>query len=93
MRKMFNHHQGGYEVKKPKTIDQLEKEAIFESMDRNGNNKNAVARELGISPATVRNKLAKYGVTVVREVVVPISETLNNERDFEPYQGKVKLRG
>jgi transposase-like protein len=81
-------------MKKPKTIDQLEKEAIFESMERNGNNKNAVARELGISPATVRNKLTKYGVTVVREVVVPIAETLNNEREFEPYKsGKAKLRG
>ena len=75
-------------MKKFKTIEQLEREAIFDSMARNQNNKNAVARELGISPATVRNKLAKYGVTVIREVVVPIAETLNNERDFEPYKTK-----
>lgn len=83
-------------MREHKTIEQVEKEMIFESMARNGNNRNAVARELGISPATVRNKLAKYGVTVVREVVVPLSETLNNERAFEPFSPQstsVKLRG
>ena len=77
---------------KPRTIADMEKVMIFDSLRRNGNNQNAVARELGVSPATIRNKLKRYGLTVVREVVVPYDPDGNHEKDFEPYQANVKLK-
>ena len=80
-------------MSKPKTIEQMEKEMIFAALVRNQNNQNAAARELGVSPATIRNKLRRYGLTVVREVIVPYDPTANEEKEFEPYQAKVKLKG
>lgn len=78
--------------KQPRTIAEMEKVMIFDSLRRNGNNQNAVARELGVSPATIRNKLKRYGLTVVREVVVPYDPDAQDEKEFEPYTGKVKLK-
>ena len=78
---------------KPKTIEQMEKEMIFAALARNCNNQNAAARDLGVSPATIRNKLKKYGLTVVREVIVPYDPLANDEKEFQPYQPRVKLKG
>jgi DNA-binding NtrC family response regulator len=78
--------------RKPKTIEQMEREMIFAALKRNNNNQNATARELGVSPATIRNKLKRYGLTVMREVVVPYDPNANEEKEFQPYQ-PVKLKG
>lgn len=76
-----------------RTIEQVEREMIFDALERHNFNKQAVARELGVTPATIRNKLAKYGFKVIREVVVPIEDASNAEREFEPFKGRAKLRG
>lgn len=80
---------------KTKTLAEIEREVIFEALKRNDYNKQATARELGVTPATIRNKLAKYGVVVMREVVVPIEDVVKDEQAFEPYGQKKssRLRG
>ena len=42
---------------RPKTLRELEIEAILEGLDRNGGNKPTTAEELGISLKTLYNKL------------------------------------
>jgi len=77
-----------------KTLAEVEKEAILSSLKRHGYNRNATARELGVSAATIRNKLKVYGIAVLmQEVVVPLEE---HEQDLERYQPpapKNRLRG
>lgn len=45
-----------------KTLTELEKEAIIDSLQRNGGNKRKVADELGISERTIHRKISEYGI-------------------------------
>ncbi len=44
------------------TIYEAEKELILKTLKKNGNNKTKAAEALGITPKTLRNKLAEYGM-------------------------------
>ncbi|WP_457755856.1 sigma 54-interacting transcriptional regulator [Thermodesulfatator indicus] len=46
----------------PKTLEEIEKEAILQALRRNKWRKMATCRELGISKDTLRRKLKKYGL-------------------------------
>ncbi|OAG27071.1 Fis family transcriptional regulator [Thermodesulfatator autotrophicus] len=46
----------------PKTLQEIEKEAILQALKRNKWRKMATCRELGISKDTLRRKLKKYGL-------------------------------
>lgn len=47
---------------KIKTLIDMERQAIAESLQRNGGNKRKVAEELGISERTIHRKIADYGL-------------------------------
>ncbi|AEH45121.1 PAS modulated sigma54 specific transcriptional regulator, Fis family [Thermodesulfatator indicus DSM 15286] len=49
-------------VSTPKTLEEIEKEAILQALRRNKWRKMATCRELGISKDTLRRKLKKYGL-------------------------------
>ncbi|WP_084312213.1 sigma 54-interacting transcriptional regulator [Desulfobulbus elongatus] len=55
----------------PQTLEEMEKQAIVLSLDRNRWRKMATCRELGISKDTLRRKIERYG----------IANPLNNESD------------
>ena len=46
----------------PKTLEEIEKEAILAALERNRWRKMATCKELGISKDTLRRKIAKYGL-------------------------------
>jgi len=46
----------------PKTLEEMEKEAIKEAMERNGGNKRKAAEELGISERTIHRKIMDYNL-------------------------------
>ena len=71
------------------TLAEMEKQAIMSSLKKNGYNRNATARELGVSPATIRNKLKSYGIAIMHEVVLPMTE---HEQDLERYAPPAKAR-
>jgi len=45
----------------PRTLDDIEREAILAALERNGGRREATAAELGISRRTLLNKLTEYG--------------------------------
>ena len=45
----------------PITIAEMEKELIYNALERLGDNRNKAAEELGITVRTLRNKLHQYG--------------------------------
>jgi PAS domain S-box-containing protein len=47
---------------KPRTLDDIERQAIFIALEKNGWKKNATCEELGISKDTLRRKLIKYNL-------------------------------
>ncbi len=47
---------------KPMTMEQIEREAIRNAMQRNGGNKRKAADELGISERTIHRKITEYGL-------------------------------
>lgn len=78
------------EKKKPvKTLADIEKQAILQTLKANSYNRNATARELGVSPATIRNKLKAYGIAILQEVVIPMEE---HEQKLERYQAPKRER-
>ena len=46
----------------PITLREAEKKLIFKAIVRNGGNKTKAAKDLDVTPRTIRNKLAEYGV-------------------------------
>ncbi len=50
------------EEKKNKTLPRAEKKIIEETLNRNGGNISAAARDLGISRGALRNKIKKYSI-------------------------------
>jgi two-component system response regulator HydG len=46
---------------KPATLQEAEKELIFQTLEETGGNKSEAARRLGITRKTLQNKLQKYG--------------------------------
>jgi DNA-binding NtrC family response regulator len=46
----------------PAQLRDLERQMIKEAMDRNGNNKAGVARELGIPLSTLKRRIADFGL-------------------------------
>ncbi len=74
------------------TLAEMEKQLILTSLKRNGYNRNATARELDVSPATIRNKLKAYGIAIMHEVVVPMTEHEESLEKYEPPKAK-RLRG
>lgn len=46
----------------PRTLDDIEKQAIAEALRRNGGNKRKAADELGISERTIHRKIQEYGL-------------------------------
>ncbi len=54
--------QEAIEVDDNKTLEELEKEAIANALQRNAGNKRKAAEELGISERTIHRKIADYGL-------------------------------
>ena len=45
-----------------KSLEEVEKEAILQTLTANGGNRKKTARILGIAPVTLREKIRKYGI-------------------------------
>lgn len=52
---------------RPRTMNEIEKEAILEALRRNNGNKQKAAQELGISTRTIHRKLVDYGIQDAEE--------------------------
>jgi DNA-binding NtrC family response regulator len=46
----------------PSRLREVERRMIVEALERNGNNKSAAARELGLSLSTLKRRIAQYGL-------------------------------
>jgi DNA-binding NtrC family response regulator len=46
----------------PRTLEQIERESILESLERNGWSRQVTARELGIARSTLFEKMRKFGI-------------------------------
>jgi len=51
---------GGTVPKDGSTLEELEKQAILEALDRMGGNRTKAAEQLGISRRTLHRKIAEY---------------------------------
>jgi PAS domain S-box-containing protein len=51
-----------YYMERPQTLDEIEKQAIFLTLEKNKWKKSATCEELGISKDTLRRKLSKYNL-------------------------------
>ena len=60
----------GIESLAGQTVHEVERQLIFETLKRTGNNRSHAARMLGISVRTLRNKLAEYRATGTMEADV-----------------------
>ena len=60
LQKHFQEHPQG-NGSRPATLQQAEKELIFQTLSETGGNKSEAARRLGITRKTLQNKLQKYG--------------------------------
>ncbi|MEJ2034043.1 MAG: sigma 54-interacting transcriptional regulator [Deltaproteobacteria bacterium] len=49
-------------LEKPQTLEEIEKQAIYQSLERNQWRRLATCRELGISKDTLRRKIQRYGL-------------------------------
>jgi transcriptional regulator with PAS, ATPase and Fis domain len=56
----------GRTTPEPTSIRDMERRLIIEALKRTGNDKTRAAVELGISPKTLYNKLAKYKIRLVK---------------------------
>lgn len=52
------------EPQKPVSMDDMQKQMILESLQRNNNKRNLVAAELGISERTLYRRLREYGIII-----------------------------
>lgn len=52
------------EPQKPVSMDDMQKQMILESLQRNNNKRNLVAAELGISERTLYRRLREYGINI-----------------------------
>ena len=52
---------------RPRTMDEIQKEAILEALRRNNGNKQKASQELGISTRTIHRKLVDYGIQDAEE--------------------------
>ncbi|MHB8789361.1 MAG: sigma-54 interaction domain-containing protein [Desulfobulbaceae bacterium] len=59
----FPEAEPGPRQDRPQTLDEIEKQAIFLSLEKNRWKKSAVCEELGISKDTLRRKLGKYNLS------------------------------
>jgi transcriptional regulator with PAS, ATPase and Fis domain len=59
----FPEPESGPRQDRPQTLDEIEKQAIFLSLEKNRWKKSAVCEELGISKDTLRRKLGKYNLS------------------------------
>ncbi len=55
-------HSGSIPLHKPLPLDEVEKQAIFQSLERNHWRRMNTCRELGISKDTLRRKIERYGL-------------------------------
>ncbi|MGQ9745661.1 MAG: helix-turn-helix domain-containing protein [Dissulfurimicrobium sp.] len=53
--------------KRPFSLDEIEKVAIFKALERNNWRRLATCREFGISKDTLRRKIQRYGLDVPEE--------------------------
>ena len=54
----------------PITIAEMEKELIYNALERLGDNRNKAAEELGITVRTLRNKLHQYGEEAMKDLIL-----------------------
>jgi transcriptional activator for dhaKLM operon len=53
-------------VRRPKTLVDLEREAILERIEARGGDLHAVAQDLGISRTTLWRRMKEYGIEIRR---------------------------
>lgn len=82
-------------TKKMKKLAEVERTLILSTLEKNGYNKCAAARELGCSPGTIRNKLKAYGLAVREVVVIATPDQAETEHPFVAFSPteKAHLKG
>ena len=71
---------------RPRTMDEIEKEAILDALRRNKGNKQKAAEELKISPRTIHRKLGEYGIQDADDLKEDQSEPgHSNSSNFNPF--------
>ena len=70
---------------RPRTMDEIEKEAILEALRRNNGNKQKAAQELGISTRTIHRKLVEYGEEPQEADDPKEDQNHSNNSTFDPF--------
>jgi len=71
----------------PKTLEEVESQAIFEALERNHWKRMATCRELGISKDTLRRKISRYNLkNQVEQKISELSTHVPSQHDVEENQ-------